>query len=261
MSRIAAAFAAARGATGLIPYLTAGYPSLDASFELMCQFAGAGVRAIEVGVPFSDPIADGPEIQRSSEWAVRAGVSVPQVLDLVGRFRGEADTPVVVMTYTNPVVRDGAERFAANAHAAGVDGVILSDLPSDEAPELWDTLTAAGLDTVTLIAPTTPAPRLPAVLARCRGFVYCLARTGVTGRSGGESGVLDERIAALRALTTLPIAIGFGISTPADAAALKGKVDAVVVGAALMRAITEDPEHGAVERTVERARGLIAALA
>jgi len=260
VSRIAGAFSAHAGHTGLVPYLTAGYPSLDGSLELMRGFADAGARAIEVGVPFSDPIADGAEIQRASEWAVRHRVGVADVLDTVRRFRTQSATPIVIMTYANPIVRFGLERFAAEAVEAGVDGVLVSDLPPDESPEWWSTFDRAHLDTIALVAPTTPEQRLPALLARCRGFVYCLARTGVTGRGGGESGVLEERVAKLREHTELPIAVGFGIATPDDARKLKGKVEAVVVGAAFMRAIAEDPEHGA-QQAARLARAMAEALA
>ncbi len=260
MTRLDPAFAAARGRTRLIPYLTAGYPSLEESLELMRGFTRAGAIAIEVGMPFSDPIADGAEIQRASEWAVRNGVGVPEVLDLVAAFRRESAVPVVVMTYANPIVHFGAGSFADAAVAAGVDGVLISDLPPDESPDLWRAMDAVALDTVTLVAPTTPAARLPAIVARCRGFVYCLARMGVTGRSAGESAALPERIAELRALTRLPIAVGFGISTPAAARALKGQVAAVVVGAAFMRAVAQDPAHGVADRVAALALELAAAL-
>jgi len=260
MSRLASAFEHARGGTGLIPFLTAGFPSLDASLELMRRFDRAGVRAIELGIPFSDPIADGAEIQRASEWAVRRGVGLLDALEVVRAFRKDATTPVVVMSYANPIVCLGVERFAEQAAAAGVDAVLVSDLPVDESPAIWAALDAAHLDTITLVAPTTPPARLPEILARCRGFVYCLARTGVTGRSSGFAGVLHERLADLRAHTKLPIAVGFGISSPQEARALRGQADAVIVGAAFMRAISEDPERGAVERAATLAEGMIQAL-
>ena len=260
MSRLGPAFAAARGRTGLIPYLTAGYPSAAASLEMMRSFAALGALAVEVGVPFSDPIADGPEIQRASEWAVRAGIGVTDALALVAALRRESELPVVLMTYANPVLRQGVERFAAEARDAGVDGLIVSDLPPDESPESWQAFDGAGLDTVLLVAPTTPPARLPAVLERCRGFVYCLARTGVTGRSAGDAGSLTERLAVLRGLTRLPLAVGFGISTADDARALVGRADAVVVGAAFMRAVSEDPERGAVARVAGLAGQFIAGL-
>jgi tryptophan synthase alpha chain len=260
VSRLGPAFERARGRTGLIPYLTAGYPSLDASLAMLRGFAAAGAIAAEVGVPFSDPIADGPEIQRASEAALRAGVGVPEALALVARLRRESELPIVVMSYANPALRQGAETFAREAAAAGVDGVILSDLPPEESPEAWQALDAASLDTIMLVAPTTSAERLPRVLERCRGFVYCLARTGVTGRSAGEAGALGERIATLRRATRLPVAVGFGISSAAEARALRGVADAVVVGAAFMRRVSESPGEGAVERVLGLARELTAAL-
>ena len=234
----------------MVPFLTAGYPSLEATLEMMRGLDRAGVAAIELGVPFSDPIADGPDIQRASEWAIRAGVGLGAVLELVREFRRASSRPVVVMTYTNPVVHHGAERFAREAREAGVDGVILSDLPVEELPELWASLDREHVDTILLVAPTTDATRLPRLLERSRGFVYCLARTGVTGQGGGDAGSLEARLTALRAATRLPIAVGFGISSPADAAALRGRADAVIVGAAFMRRIHEDPAAGAVGRVV-----------
>lgn len=261
-SRLAAAFEAAASvsATGLVPYVTAGYPSLDATLEMLRGIAAAGALAVEVGVPFSDPIADGPEIQRSSEWAVRAGVGIGSVLETIARFRRESELPVIVMTYANPIVRFGAAAFARAAREAGVDGVIVSDLPPDESPELWAALDAEGLDTIVLVAPTTDDARLPLLLDRCRGFVYCLARTGVTGRSGGYAGSLPERIAQIRARTPLPVAVGFGISSADDARALRGVADAIIVGAAFMRRVTEDPERGAPGRVAAFARELVGAL-
>ena len=260
-SRLSSAFAARTGTTGLIPYLTAGYPSLDASLELLRAFERAGAFAVEVGVPFSDPIADGPDIQRASEWALRQGIGVLDVLELVARFRHESDLPVVLMTYANPVARVGAAEFARRARAAGVDAVLLSDLPPEEMPEAWAAFDEAGLDTVLLVAPTTSAERLPLLLARCRGFVYCLARTGVTGRAEGYAGSLDERLAAVRAHSPLPVAVGFGISNAADAQRLRGRADAVVVGAAFMRLVHEDPAHGVAARVGALASELQGALA
>ncbi len=260
MSRLGSAFAARAGRTGLIPFVTAGYPSLDATLEMLRGFARAGAIAVEIGIPFSDPIADGPDIQRASEWALRAGVGVSDVFDLVRRFRVESELPVILMTYANPVVRTGAEAFARAAREAGVDGIILSDLPPEESPELWAALDAEGIDTILLVAPTTEPARLPLLLARCRGFVYCLSRTGVTGQAGGYAGHLTDRIAELRRLTPLPIAVGFGISSGHDARKLQGVADAVIVGAAFMRRVTEDPATGATQRVVEFAGELAGAL-
>jgi tryptophan synthase alpha chain len=259
-SRLRAAFAARAGRTGFIPFVTAGYPSLDATLEMLRAFAREGALAAEVGIPFSDPIADGPDIQRASEWALRAGVTTVAVLDMLARFRAESALPVVVMTYANPVLRAGVETFAARAVAAGVDGVIVSDLPPDEAPEWWAAFERAGLETIVLVAPTTDDDRLPGLLERCRGFVYCLARTGVTGQGAGWSGSLPERVAALRRATSLPVAVGFGISGGEDARRLRGVADAVVVGAAFMRRVAEDPGRGATERVAGLARELADAL-
>lgn len=259
-SRLQAAFAARAGRTGFIPFVTAGYPSLEATLEMLRSFAREGALAVEVGLPFSDPIADGPDIQRASEWALRAGVTSDDVLAMLARFRAESDLAVVVMTYVNPVIRAGVATFAKRAKASGVDGLIVSDLPPDEAPEWWAAFDDAGLDTITLVAPTTDDARLPLLLGRCRGFVYCLARTGVTGRGEGWSGSLPERIATIRSHTPLPVAVGFGISSGEDARRLRGTADAVVVGAAFMRRVTENPGQGAAERVGSFARELADAL-
>ena len=182
------------------------------------------------------------------------------MLALVADFRRESRLPIVIMTYANPVVRMGLERFGASAQKAGVDGVIVSDLPPEESPETWDALRGAGLDTITLVAPTTDDARVPALLARCSGFVYCLARTGVTGQGSGWSGSLPDRIALIRTHTRLPVAVGFGISSADDARKLRGVADAVIVGAAFMRRVAEDPERGAVERVGAFAGELAGAL-
>jgi len=260
LSRIGTAFSAARGRLGLVPYLTAGYPSLDATLEMMEALAVAGSLALELGIPFSDPIADGPDLQRASEWALRRGAGTAAVLETVARFRREQTVPIVIMTYIQPLLAFGMERFVTAAAAAGVDGVLITDLPPDEAKEVWEACDRAGLDTVTLVAPTTDAARLPRLLERARGFVYCVARTGVTGNSPGFSGSLPDRIAELRRHTKLPVAVGFGVSSPAGASALKGVADAVVVGAAFARAVATDPATGAVRRVRELAEALIAAV-
>lgn len=259
-SRLAAAFASNAGRTGLVPFVTAGYPSLAATLEMLRGFAREGALAAEVGLPFSDPIADGPDIQRASEHALRTGVTTDGVLEMLARFRAESALPVIVMTYANPVVRAGVEAFARRAKASGVDGLIVSDLPPDEAPEWWEAFDRAGLDTIVLVAPTTDDERLPRLLARSRGFVYCLARTGVTGQGAGWSGSLPERVAQIRRHTALPVAVGFGISSGEDARKLRGVSDAVVVGAAFMRRVTENPDDGAESRVVALAREIVSAL-
>src|SRR5687768_909388 len=179
MSGLASAFASARGRTGLVPFVVAGYPTPEDSLAQILGFAKQGALAVEIGVPFSDPIADGPDIQRASEHALARGAGVHTALDLVAGLRRESRMPVVAMSYANPVLRMGLEAFTARAREVGLDGVLLSDLPPDEAPEVWAALDRGGLDTVVLVAPTTRDERLPALLARARGFVYCVARTGV----------------------------------------------------------------------------------
>jgi len=260
VSRLGPAFAAARGKTGLIPFLTAGYPSIETSLEMLRGFERLGALAVEVGIPFSDPIADGPEIQRASEAALAGGVGVPEVLALVEEFRRSSGMPVVLMSYANPVLRGGIATFAAAARAAGVDGVLISDLPPEEGPEIWQAFDQVGLDTVVLTAPTTDSARLPRLLERARGFVYCLARTGVTGGGPGDAALLPERVAALRRHTSLPVAVGFGISTASQARGLQGMADAVVVGAAFMRAAANGDRRRAGERVLGLAGELIEAL-
>lgn len=260
MSRLGPAFAAARGHTGLIPFITAGYPSLEQSFEMLRGFARLGARAVEIGIPFSDPIADGPEIQRASESALARGVGRDQVLELVRALRRESDLPVVIMTYVNPILPGGPDAFALAAREAGVDGIIVSDLPPDESPEIWAALDHAAIDSVVLVAPTTEPARLPLLIGRCRGFLYCLARTGVTGASAGFTGPIGQRLSTLRAQTSLPIAVGFGIAKPEQARALAGLADAVVVGAALMRTAAASPANAAVERVLALTGELISAL-
>ncbi|MGH7743110.1 MAG: tryptophan synthase subunit alpha, partial [Candidatus Eiseniibacteriota bacterium] len=197
-SRLGPAFAALHGRTGLIPFLTAGYPTLDQTLDMARGLAALGCVALEIGIPFSDPIADGPEIQRASEWALRHGVTRDAVLDVVRELRRSSELPVVLMTYANPVLVGGAEAFARRAAEAGVDGVILSDVPPDESPELWDAFERHGVDPVAMVAPTSEPARLAMLASRSRGFIYCLARTGVTGAGAGESGDLLSRLAALR---------------------------------------------------------------
>ena len=259
-SRLTAGIRAHAHPTALIPFLTAGYPSLEGTREMLREVDGAGAAAVELGIPFSDPIADGPDIQRASEWALRARVGVDQVLDLVRDFRKESQLPVVLMTYANPILCKGAAAFATAAAEAGVDGVLISDLPPEEDREMWNALDAAAIDTVMLVAPTTGKHRAAEIAARSRGFLYCLARTGVTGGSAGESAPLGGRIAELRPLTSLPIGVGFGIASGAQAAALRGVADALIVGAAFMRLVAQDPAHGAASRVGSFARELNAAI-
>jgi tryptophan synthase alpha chain len=225
------------------------------------RFTRAGTLAVELGVPYSDPVADGPEIQRSSEWALRQGVHLGTVLESAARFRAAHELPLVLMTYLNPVLAYGVERFVREARGAGIDAVLLTDLPADEGPEIWGALEAGALDAVVLVAPTTGPQRIAALVSRARAYVYCLARTGVTGAGGGESGDLPGRVAEIRRHTPLPVAVGFGIARAEQARALVGVADAVIVGAAFARAIAAEPDaSAAVEAAGRLAETLVAAL-
>jgi tryptophan synthase alpha chain len=227
----------ASGHRALIPFLTAGYPSLSETAVLLDRFAAAGADVIEVGVPFSDPLADGPTIQRASQRALEAGVDMHSVLDVVAAFRARSDTAVVLFSYLNPILAYGVDAFLGAASAAGAEGLLLTDLPLDSDAELEATLERSPLALVRLIAPTTPLPRARAIARRSQGFVYYVSRTGVTGANDALRRDLATELAELRAATTVPVAVGFGISTPAQAAAVAAMADGIVVGSALIDAI------------------------
>ncbi|MBW3554802.1 MAG: tryptophan synthase subunit alpha [Gemmatimonadetes bacterium] len=239
----------ARRAAGrplLVPYLTAGFPDAVATPRLMAALAAAGADVIELGVPFSDPLADGPTIQGSSQASLDAGGSLDATLASLRAFRrGDADTPVVLFTYLNPVVRRGVERFLDDALEAGADGVLLTDLPLGEDPDLEAAFESSPLDLVRLIAPTTPPERALRIAARAQGFVYYISRTGVTGARSGLRQELAAEVSALRAVAGVPVVVGFGISTPAQAAEVAGLADGVVVGSALIDAIRDRGEAAA----------------
>jgi tryptophan synthase alpha chain len=229
-----------------IPYLTAGDPSLEATADLAETLAGAGADLIEIGVPFSDPLADGPTIQRASERALAAGVTLSAVLAAVSEIRRRIDTPIVLMSYLNPVVRFGLERFAREARGAGADGAILTDLPVEEAGPAVAALDAAGLDLVFLAAPTSGEARLARIAGAARGFVYAITRTGVTGARSELPAEMRRMIAAIRRVTEKPIALGFGISTPEQVREAARLADAVVVGSAIVDLVGRhgaDPER------------------
>jgi tryptophan synthase alpha chain len=223
----------------LVPFLTAGYPDPTTSLELLRAIDDAGVEAIELGIPFSDPLADGPTIQRTTQIALERGMTVAGVLELVARFRTTSDTPLVVMTYTNPILRFGADRFAAAAVAAGIEGILMTDLPPDELPEVWSAFGDAGLGRVQLVAPTTDPERVARVARAASGFVYCVSRTGVTGRGRGFAANLAEQIRRVRAATDLPVLVGFGVRRPEDVTAAGRHADGVVVGAAVLERVLE----------------------
>jgi tryptophan synthase alpha chain len=225
------------GELGIIAYITAGDPSLDASEKIVRAAAGAGADIIELGVPFSDPVADGPTIQRASERALRAGTTLAGVLDLVRRLRLHTDVPLVLFSYFNPILQMGLEKFADAAASAGADGVLTTDLTIEEAADYRRILHARGLDTIFLGAPTSTDARLKRIADSTTGFLYLISRTGVTG----ERDALPEELPALvrraRSFTKLPIAVGFGISLPTHVTVLGGIADAAVVGSALMAEI------------------------
>jgi tryptophan synthase alpha chain len=234
---IARAFAAARaqGRAALIPYFTAGFPTPAGCREALRAAAHAGADLLEVGIPFSDPLADGPIIQRSTQAALAQGMTVAGVLELVQD--AALDRPVVLMTYLNPVLAYGVARFLADAAAAGVSGLLCTDLPGGADPGFDRAAAAGALDLIRLIAPTTPDARLPGALAGGGGFVYFISRLGVTGTRPDAPPDLERHIRRLRAVTRLPIAVGFGISTPAQAAEAARWADGVVVGSALVEAL------------------------
>jgi len=217
--------------TALIPYLTAGYPTIETSLEAL-RAAAEVADVVEVGVPFSDPLADGPTIQRSTFEALRQSMTLRGTLDLIGR--AELGRPVVVFSYLNPVLRYGVERFLRDAEALGVAGLLLTDLPAGTDPAIEAAVAGSELDLIRLVAPTTRPERLAQAVVGAAGFIYLVARLGVTGASSALAPDLPGTIATVRAASPLPVAVGFGISTPAQAATVAGLADGVVVGSALV---------------------------
>lgn len=223
----------------LVPYLMAGFPSAEASIAIGRGFAGAGAAAIEVGVPFSDPLADGPVIQKAGHQALVGGMTVRRSIEVAGAI-SEGGVPTVLMTYLNPVLSYGVEAFARDVAAAGVAGAIFPDLPVDEAEPFLEPFRARSLDTVFLAAPTSTDRRIDEIARLSRGFVYCVAVTGVTGARHALSDEAFSLLSRIRGRTRLPVGIGFGISEPAHVHRLRGHVEAAVVGSALVRDVFED---------------------
>jgi tryptophan synthase alpha chain len=238
VSRIAARFAKlkAEGRAGLVAYVTAGDPNPEISLEILKGLPAAGADLIEFGMPFTDPMADGPSVQAAGQRALKAGITMDRTFDMVRRFRAEADqeTPVLLMGYYNMIYQRGVERFCRDAAAAGVDGFIMVDLPPEEADELKPHAVKAGLDTVLLAAPTTDAARLPAILKYASGFLYFVSILGITGTRSATEDAVASHVARLRTQTGLPIAVGFGIKTSEQAAAVARHADAAVVGSAIV---------------------------
>lgn len=244
MTRIGDRFLKLRteGRKGFIAFLTAGDPSLDRTVDLALELEGAGVDVLELGVPFSDPLADGPVIQRASERALARGVTLERVLDAVRRIRRRSQLPLVLFSYFNPLFRYGLDRLTRAAREAGVDGVLVTDLPPEEASDWLEPMRAAELDTVFLAAPTSPDERLRRVADASRGFVYAVSRTGVTGERDALSDDARPLVRRLKQLTGEPVALGFGIASPEQVKAAAEVADGVVVGSALVRYLEEHPQ-------------------
>jgi tryptophan synthase alpha chain len=237
-----------------VPFVTAGDPDLPTTAELVIAMAEAGADAIELGVPFSDPIADGPTIQRASERALASGTTLRRVLALVRQLRPQVEVPLLLMGYANPYYALGADGFAAEAAAAGVDGVICPDLPPEEGADLYGALEKAGVDGVLLAAPTTTPARLALLVEKTRGFLYCVSLTGVTGARATVAAGVEAKVRAAKALKDVPVCVGFGVSTPAHAAEIARYADGVVVGGAVVerieRAKSRDEAINSVARFV-----------
>ena len=252
-NRIEKCFARLRAASemGIVAYITAGDPSLDATLEFVLALEEAGTDVIELGVPFSDPLADGPTIQRASERALKSGASLPKILELVGRIRKSSQIPLVLFSYYNPILQMGLEKFAAAASQAGVDGVLATDLSPEESVEYRRIVTAHHLDTIFLCAPTSTDERLASIAACSSGFLYLVSRTGVTGAKDTLPDDLPALLRRVRNFTKLPIAVGFGISLPGHVTLLGRLADAAVVGSSLVAEI----EHAKTLQQAAKALG------
>jgi tryptophan synthase alpha chain len=252
MSRIQAAFDRLReaGRGGIVTYVTAGDPDADTSAKILIALANAGADVLEVGVPFSDPLADGPVIQRATERALAAGMTLRGSLGVIRQVRRTIDTPIVLFTYANPVVRMEPDVFARAAADAGVDGVLILDYPVEEAEPLRAPLLAAGLDPIFLISPTTADDRIRRSAQLGRGFLYLISRLGVTGVRDSLASDVRALVGRVRAQSTLPVALGFGISSPEQVAQACASADAAVVGSALVDVIAR---HGALPDVADRA--------
>ncbi len=268
-TRIDRRFAALRqqNRAGFVTFLTAADPDIETSFEIIKGLPAAGADLIELGMPFTDPMADGPAIQASSLRALKSGGSMKVTLELVRRFREvDQDTPIVLMGYYNPIYHYGVDAFLGDAAKAGVDGLIIVDLPPEEDDELCLPARAAGLNFVRLATPTTDEARLPAVLANTSGFLYYVAIAGITGTTSADTDKLENAVNVLRQSTDLPIAVGFGIKTLENASEIGVFADAVVVGSALVQCIADHTnaqnkgQSGLVKEVHDRVRALASAV-
>jgi tryptophan synthase alpha chain len=262
--RIARRFASLKAAKrgGLVTFVTAGDPDADSSLKLLAGLPAAGADLIEIGMPFSDPMADGPAIQASSLRALKAGMTLKKTLELVRRFRaGDGDTPIVLMGYYNPIYQYGVDRFLADFKAAGADGLIVVDLPPEEDEELCLPALKAGVNFIRLATPTTDDKRLPAVLRNTSGFVYYVSILGITGTRSAADSEVKKAVERLKRHTDLPVAVGFGIKTPEQAASVASVADAAVVGSALVSRIADRAAAGAGNGVAEEALGFVRQLA
>ncbi|MBA2705292.1 MAG: tryptophan synthase subunit alpha [Blastocatellia bacterium] len=238
------------GRGGLIPFITAGDPNLDVTRQLIVEFAQGGASIIELGVPFSDPMADGPVIQRSSERALRNAVGIEEILQIVSEAREHTDVPIVLFSYYNPLLQFGLERLAQEAAGVGVDGVLVTDLAPEEAENFQNALSAQELDMIYLVAPTSTEDRLQMIARRASGFIYAVSRTGVTGTREESSKAAATLVARVRAVTDLPVAVGFGISNKTQVDEVLGYADAAVVGSAIVAEIEKQAGNGDLVKQV-----------
>ncbi|MDR0809856.1 MAG: tryptophan synthase subunit alpha [Gemmobacter sp.] len=259
MSRIAARFARlkAEGRKAFVAYIMGGDPDLETSLAVMRGLPGAGVDVIELGMPFTDPMADGPTIQLAGQRALEGGMTTDKVLAMVRSFRaGDTETPIVLMGYYNPIHARGVERFLTEAREAGIDGLIVVDLPPEEDAELCLPALAAGIDFIRLATPTTDDRRLPKVLQNTSGFVYYVSITGITGAAAAQAAEVAPEVARIKAATDLPVVVGFGITTPENAEAIAGIADGCVVGSAIVKEIGAGrPVAEVLERVAALAAG------
>ena len=258
MSRIARKFDALKstGHKGFIPFVSAGDPDLKTSEQIVLQLAELGADIIELGVPFSDPMADGPTIQRSSMRALANGTTLTQVLELARKVRERSDVSIVLFSYLNPLLNYGIERLSADAAAAGIDGILITDAVDTEANEIEQIFNANGIDLISLIAPTTSDERLKSICENASGFIYAVSRAGVTGERADTSSTAEQLVKRARHYTDLPIAVGFGISTREQIEDVWRYADAAVVGSAIVAEI-ENAGENAVERVESFVRGLL----
>jgi tryptophan synthase alpha chain len=257
--RIAAKFRELRqrNQSALIPYVVAGDPNLEASAALVREFEARGADIIELGVPFSDPMADGPANQRAAQRGLKSGASLAAILAMVSELRKDTEIPITLFGYFNPILHYGCERFCVDAARAGIDALLVVDLPPDEAGELKIPARAHGLDLIYLLAPTTPIDRARKVVRSASGFIYYVSVTGVTGARTALASDIEEHVNNLRSVTELPIGVGFGISTPAQAAQVARFSDAVVVGSALSLLIEANADS---EDLVKRVGELVGSM-